>query len=278
VPPARRGTARTLAAAWLASAALAAAAPARGAGSAVVAPGDAVVWYLGHCGYAVETARHLLIFDYIELEEQPTERGLARGFVDPAEIADRDVVVFVSHEHVDHWDPRVLAWRAAIPKVRFVFGWQPDGVADAHFLTADRASLDLDGVLVDAVSSHHAGVPEKAFLVRVDGLALFHGGDYQGRPARGAPSAAPADMRWLRERAPRVDVLFLGAWTGDPYLDIVRGLDPAVIFPMHWRRQESKYREFAAELRALDFAQQVPCPTRRGDRFELRGGLVQPRP
>ena len=29
-------------------------------------PGEASVWYLGHCGYAVRTADHLLIFDYQE--------------------------------------------------------------------------------------------------------------------------------------------------------------------------------------------------------------------
>jgi hypothetical protein len=28
--------------------------------------GGAVIWYLGHCGYAVRTQNHLLIFDYQE--------------------------------------------------------------------------------------------------------------------------------------------------------------------------------------------------------------------
>ena len=27
-------------------------------------PGGATVWYLGHCGYAVRTQNHFLIFDY----------------------------------------------------------------------------------------------------------------------------------------------------------------------------------------------------------------------
>jgi len=269
---------RRLASALLSACSIPAAALGAGAPAPPLAPaaaGDAVIWYLGHCGYAVETARHLLIFDYIELEEHPTARGLARGFVDPAEIADRDVVVFVSHSHVDHYDPVILEWRRSVPRIRYVFGWQPEGAGDVSCLTAEHASLTLDGVTIHAVSSQHAGVAEKAFLVQVDGVTLFHGGDYQGRAARGVPSNAVADMRWLREAAPRVDVMFLGAWTGDPYLDVIRGLEPAAIFAMHWRKQEAKYREFATELRERGFTQPVICPARRGDRFTLRAGHVQ---
>ena len=133
--PARAAvTAVLLAAAMLASVTPAGAA---GAAPASIGPGDAVIWYLGHCGYAVETERHLLIFDYIELEERPTERGLAHGFVDPAEIAGRDVVVFVTHSHVDHYDPLILEWRRSVARIRYVFGWQPEG-GDRFVLRAGR--------------------------------------------------------------------------------------------------------------------------------------------
>ncbi|NHJ46171.1 MAG: hypothetical protein FK733_00150, partial [Asgard group archaeon] len=52
---------------------------------------EVMIWYLGHCGYAVKTENHLLIFDYIELEEKPTERAIGEGFVDPEEIKDLNV-------------------------------------------------------------------------------------------------------------------------------------------------------------------------------------------
>jgi hypothetical protein len=64
---------------------------------------DATIWYLGHCGYAVQIEDHLLIFDYIELEEaESRERGLDEGFIDAAELNDLDVTVFVTHEHSVH--------------------------------------------------------------------------------------------------------------------------------------------------------------------------------
>jgi L-ascorbate metabolism protein UlaG (beta-lactamase superfamily) len=280
-PPGRPLPAAMLAC-LLAATALAAGAAAQDAPPTEPASPAATIWYLGHCGYAVRTAHHILIFDYIELEESPTEYGLDRGFVDPAALAalserdGLDVTVFVSHEHVDHYDPVILAWRETVPDIRYVFGWGFEEGPGRHCLATHRTQLALDGLSIRTVNSHHAGVPESAFLVEVDGLALFHAGDYQGRPGRGEPSRAVADMAWLRESAPSVDLLFLGAWTGDPYLDVIRGLEPGVIFPMHDRQREERYRDFAETLRGLGFAVPVVCPARRGDRFTLAGGVVRP--
>ena len=240
-----------------------------------VPAGEAVVWYLGHCGYAVRTSGHLLVFDYIELEEQPGERGLDRGFVDPAEIAGVPVRVFVTHEHKDHFDRLIMEWQRAIPDIQYYFGWHGLAGERCHDLAGPRAVLRQPGLEVFTVNSRHAGVDEVAYLVKVDGLTIFHGGDYQGRPDRGAASDAVADMRYLREQASPPDLFFLGAWTGDPYLDIVRRLSPRAVFPGHWRKQEAKYAEFAAELARLGFPQQVLLPQRRGDRFVLRGGGVE---
>jgi hypothetical protein len=67
-------------------------------------PGVATIWYLGHCGYAVRTARHLLLFDYLELEETARERGLSKGFVDPAEIAGLDTPVVCPTRRGDRFE------------------------------------------------------------------------------------------------------------------------------------------------------------------------------
>ncbi len=51
------------------------------------APPQATIWYLGHCGYAIQTANRMLIFDYIELEEiVTTVKGLERGFIDATRL------------------------------------------------------------------------------------------------------------------------------------------------------------------------------------------------
>jgi L-ascorbate metabolism protein UlaG (beta-lactamase superfamily) len=238
-------------------------------------PGVATIWYLGHCGYAVRTARHLLTFDYIELEETARERGLSKGFVDPSEIAGLDVSVFVSHNHVDHYDPLILDWQKAIPTIRYFFGWNA-GLGSRHRdMEGPRASAALDGLQIDTVNSHHSGVAEVAWLVRVDGLAIFHAGDYQGKMARGAPSNAAEDMRYLMSKAGRVDLAFVGATVDDWNLTVIRALAPSVAFPMHYRKREEQYKVFAADLAKAGIDTPVVCPARRGDRFEFRDGRVR---
>jgi len=238
-------------------------------------PGAATIWYLGHCGYAVRTTNHLLIFDYIELEEEVRERGLSKGFVDPAEIAAVNVSVFASHNHLDHNDPIIQTWEMTIPAIQYFYGWQAGLGTRHHDLPAPRASATVGGLEIHTVNSHHSGVPEVAWLVKVDGLTFFHAGDYQGKMARGAASNAADDMRYLMTKADHVDVAFVGAVVADWNLSVVNGLAPRVLFPMHYRKQEERYRTFAADLAAAGVKRPVICPTRRGDRFEYQDGRVR---
>ena len=87
-------------------------------------PGQAVIWYLYHSGWAVKTKNHLLVFDYTESPIPPPGRSLEYGSILLSEISDQNVTVFVSHGHSDHYDPRILNWRAVVKKIRYVWGWE----------------------------------------------------------------------------------------------------------------------------------------------------------
>ena len=80
-----------------------------------------MIWYLDHSAIAVETNNHLLLFDLFGKTLQPPKgMGLAQGFVNPDELRDKDVVIFVSHEHPDHFDPAIFSLRDRLKRVRFV--------------------------------------------------------------------------------------------------------------------------------------------------------------
>ncbi|MFC1627665.1 MBL fold metallo-hydrolase [Gemmatimonadota bacterium] len=231
-------------------------------------PAEATIWYLGHCGYAVQTANHLLIFDYIEMEETvPARKGLDQGFIDAAQLKDLNVTVFVSHEHLDHFDEVILGWQEEIESIDYVFGWEAMEGLRYHNLPAPRAEMTLGDMKIWTVNSHHSGVPEVAYLVQVDGLMIYHGGDYQGRMGQNAPSNIDDDMVFLRTKTGPVDLFFIGAWTGEPYMKSIRALDPRSIFPMHSRNREVEYRQFATDLVGLGVEVPVHCPAKRGDRF-----------
>ena len=72
-----------------------------------VAQGEAVIWYLGHSGWAIKTLNNFLIFDYFNRDRDPAAPALCNGRINCEEIAGENVTVFVSHEHGDHFDPLI---------------------------------------------------------------------------------------------------------------------------------------------------------------------------
>jgi L-ascorbate metabolism protein UlaG (beta-lactamase superfamily) len=262
--------------------------PAVGAGSSSspqsLKPGEATVWYLGHCGYAVKTRSKLLVFDYVKKDLSaggsaiplPAGATLADGWINPQEIKDLDVVVFVSHSHGDHYDEVIRTWEKTVRNIRYVFGWDAGAGPNVHSLAGPRASAAFAGLEIATVNSHHSGVPESSFLVKVDGLTIVHNGDYVGRMGdfETSPSNVPADMEYLKTKFGTVDLLFLDAFVADYQLQILQSLKPNVLFPMHYGGREAKYREFAEDLKQAGSAIPVICPNKPGDRFEYRNGKI----
>ena len=152
-----------------------------------IAGGKAKIWFLGHCGFAVATQNHFLISDYVEktLENQfgrPDSPSLETGYINPEEIKDLKVRVFVTHSHTDHYDSVIYSWEETIPDIEYFFGWQASENPQYHYLTGPRAEWQDDDMQIYTVNSHHSGVPEVAYLVMVDGLAIYHNGDCKADP------------------------------------------------------------------------------------------------
>ncbi len=221
--------------------------------------GEAIVWSLGHCGFAVKTRSRLLVFDYFSRGwPRPERPSLANGFVDPEEIKDLEVVVFVSHSHGDHFDPVILGWRPTIKNLRYVFGWNAgkgEGIVD---LPAPRATKAIDGMEIFTVNDEHDDVPEVAYMVKVDGLAIYHSGDYMG-----PLDAYRDDMAYLLKKAETIDIAFIGKFRQ------VESLKPRVVFPIHGFNREFMYGAFAREAAEKKTRSRIICPENKGDRFRL---------
>ena len=247
--------------------------------------GEATIWYLGHCGFAVRTETKLLIFDYVKKSmrrgepapQPPAQPGLANGWINPEEIKDLAVIVFVSHNHGDHFDEVIRTWAKTVKNIHYVFGWDAGTGADVHSLAAPRASAKFDGLEIETVNSHHSGGPESAFLVKVDGLTIHHNGDYVGRMGDFSTTASrvPADMDYLKTKAKTIDILFLDAFVEDYQIQILQRLKPKVLFPMHRGNQEERFRDFVADLKKAGVDIPVYCPAKPGDRFEYRDGSIR---
>jgi L-ascorbate metabolism protein UlaG (beta-lactamase superfamily) len=241
---------------------------------------SAELQYLHHSAWVVKTARHMLVFDYVEnyLPSTPLPGDLR---LTGDSFDDRQVVVFVSHGHMDHFLPGIASWALKRPAVQFVVGWPGADVAGARVLQP-RETWSSGGLVVKAIRSTDEGV---GFLVSVDGVTLLHAGDH-ARWSEADDAAFMTEIRWLKDQRQRIDIALFPIATGgtcDPRPSIWAGvraaaleLTPRVLVPMHvaCATHGELYRRFKEEIGPALPGSQVVAPTRLGERFRYQAGRM----
>ncbi len=120
--------------------------------------------YLNHSGFLVDTGKTVLIFDYY------TENG-ALDCLDLKKFEGKDIYVFASHEHADHFDRRILSWNG----VTYLFSKEircPK--SDQMYFFKSGEHRNIGALQVHTLRSTDSGV---AFVVEVDGKKIYHAGD-----------------------------------------------------------------------------------------------------
>ena len=143
--------------------------------------------YIFHSGFAVETDKALLVFDY---------------WMDPAHVIDlllqqqKPMYVFCSHFHEDHFNPEILTWRQTKSDITYIFS--KDIVRhrrcrkeDADVWMAKGATWHDTLLHVWAMGSNDSGV---SWIVETAGKRLFHAGDLNNWYARFLPINAPGQL------------------------------------------------------------------------------------
>jgi len=243
--------------------------------------GEAYVWYLGHCGYAIKTANNLLIFDYWNESGDPDMPALSNGHINPAEISDQDVYLFVSHEHQDHFDSTIFSWADSLKKCKYIFGFKPENLPQyqdsgysgpAYQYFAPRESRAIDNLDITAIESNDAGA---GFLIKVDGLEIYFAGDHAGW-REGQRDGFTREIDFLAERVTNLDFAFVNV-TGCHVQDTaalaegtqytLEKLGPKLWFPTHGQNREYIYGIFAQKEALRNLPAKAACPENRGDLF-----------
>jgi len=254
---------------------------------AKLAEGEAVLWYTGHCGWAVMTQNHFLVFDYWKAAN-PTDPCLANGTIMPSEIADKNVEVFVSHEHMDHFSPAIWDWPENVNNLNYYLGFQPENLDEAsrqgyagqeYIWTAPREQLTSDDMTIHTIQANDAGV---GFLVEVDGVVIYHAGDHAGW-REGQRDGFIQEIDYLAGLANEVDFAFVnvtGCHTGDT-VALAEGtfytlekLAPKVMVPTHGIDREYEYRKYAEKVAAGGFDTRVLCAGMTGDSFVFKNDEI----
>lgn len=202
------------------------------------------VKYLNHSGFSVETANNLLVFDYY------------RGDV---ELGNKQIWVFCSHSHPDHYNPAVLNWQKEHPGIRYIFSTDievpqpPDGIT---FL-APGEECQLGDLQVKAFGSTDLGV---SFLVQVEGVSIFHAGDlnwwywWDDTPENIAQAEKDFKNEMAKIKGEQIDLAFFPV---DPRLEhnyslggeyFIQEVQPRYFIPMHFWKKTEAVEQFAQKM------------------------------
>lgn len=232
------------------------------------------VTYYHHSGFSVASGDVLLIFDYWTGKE----KKLPERFQINMDLLTRyrEVYVFISHGHVDHFDPVVYEWALYAPMQYVIAEGMPDKAHGMRIAPGGKAKLS-DRVTVNAFGSTDDGV---SFLVELDGVKFFHAGDlnfWHWREVSTAKEIEEADKDFRAEVAPLIgediDVCFFPV---DPRMGMhfdaganyfMMTVKPRLLLPMHFWGRSDVIVEFARRSRSRE-TEIVPM-VNQGQQIEL---------
>lgn len=234
--------------------------------------------YLYHSGFAVKTQNHFLIFDYYPvLSDKASQVDLEHGFINPKQLSTENVIVFSSHRHGDHFTPEILTWKKEIPQLEIILSddilvEQSPGISKI----GPNQQRDFTWGSVSTLKSTDEGV---AFLVKIDGICLYHAGDLNWWHWNGETDAYNKKMKQDYQgqidliKNEKVDIAFVPM---DPRLQdkYLYGIDyymktvgANLLFPMHFGQDYRVFDWLAEDARALPYRGRIQLIQQQGQLF-----------
>jgi L-ascorbate metabolism protein UlaG (beta-lactamase superfamily) len=172
-----------------------------------VEPGGLNIWWTGQEGFVFKSGGQIIYIDpYLSTYAETITRGKPNEHVrikpapmKPEEVNHADIVL-CTHDHADHIDPEgIPIIAAASPGAHFVvpecaretmrdFGIEDERI---HTMKGDD-ELRLKKIHIHAVPAKHEefdkhpqkGYPYLGYVIKIDGISLFHAGDTIGYPGQ----------------------------------------------------------------------------------------------
>ncbi len=252
--------------------------------------GEAILWYLGHTGWAIKTQNHLMVFDYWKRWASADEPCLANGHISSHEIADQNLAVYVTHEHGDHFDTTIFDWQDKVKNIKYIYGFQAENLPQyreaayngpGYEYIAPRQYQEVDGMKIWTIDSNDAGV---GFLVQVDGISIWHAGDHAGWDDEDTKAEFIREIDYLDGLVGEVDFAFVNVtgcrhsghpeelFEGNAYT--IDKLNARVTIPTHGVHNEHKYKEFAERMASENYNTEIYAPENCGDNFFYHNGSI----
>ena len=226
---------------------------------------EAKIYYIYHSGFAIETKNHFLVFDYYKDFIKNDELKQPSALLASENIKNmKNFFVFSSHSHEDHFNSSILDWDDYNNDIQYIFSKDiriDENKSNYSFIEEGEEKLFKD-VYIKAYGSTDIGI---SFLVKVDGLTIFHAGDLNWWHWKEdsleeqiiAESLFKANIEKLKEEQ-CIDIAFFPV---DPRLEesyyiggeyFAKEINPQLLIPMHFGHEVSITKKFADRVKKLN--------------------------
>lgn len=229
------------------------------------------VTYLYHSGFMVETNKTCLVFDYYTVDGKFNN-------IDLTAFKNKNVFVFVSHSHQDHFDKKIFEWKNMNVKYILSNDCSYDkSIGNVTVVNANKGYI-IDGMAIETLKSTDEGV---AFVVHADGYTIYHAGDlnWWHWNDEGDQFNNMIKSQYTSEidkiKGISVDVGFVPV---DPRLEdkyilaidyLMRSVNIRHIFPMHFWQNYKIYDALIDDERTEDYRDKIENITEPGQVFDI---------
>lgn len=229
------------------------------------------ITYLGHSGFLIETKETYMLFDYYKGEL-------------PEFDLHKEMYVFVSHIHYDHYSRKIFELREKVEKIYYILSsdiasGEADRSGDIIFMDPGREEK-TGRLTVRTLRSTDEGV---AFLVHQDDRCFYHAGDlnWWHWEEEGRIFNEMMSRKYRSEidklKGMTIDLAFvpLDHRLGDSfYLGMdyfMRRTDTKCVFPMHMCGTYKVIDRLYELKESEPYREQIMWINRKGQRFQLEG-------
>lgn len=248
--------------------------------------GEAYAWNLGRIGYSVKTKNHFLLFSYCVLGNLPEEPRLANGHIDLDEISECDTIVFAGGPAYWHHNPeRYNRWQKTHKNISFIYSFEDKLGRNPHYFKdvegpefiflPDGKEKTLRNVKVETIPVSRGS----GFLVEVDGMVIFYGGDHL-MSSESQRESFRKTIDYVKGTGKAIDLLILSAnfLYGRIFPSNLEGVDYAVktLKPKAYlamaasESTEFVLSEVVKTLEKYKSQTKIFCPEHRGDMFSFK--------
>lgn len=138
-----------------------------------------MIYYIYHSGFAIELKESILIFDFYKIPENKKieEHEFYKRFIERDE---KQVFVFSSHSHADHFNPKILEWQYLNKNIKYILS---SDIKIAHknknfIFMNERENLEIlfknKKIKIWTFGSTDLGL---SFYINIEEINIFHAGD-----------------------------------------------------------------------------------------------------